>query len=94
MKVIASGHVFDINVTSFWCRMETQDGNRFDAEIDIDKLSKRERPLLAEGAYVSILKGGTIRFTRTKPWLLREIVNAKKQAKKWEKLFKCHTTYS
>jgi hypothetical protein len=33
----------------------------------ISKLSERERPLLREGAYVWLLKGGTLRFLRLKP---------------------------
>ena len=82
MKPIASGYVFEINRLSFWCRMEDKKGLHFDVEIDRKKLSEQEKRFLDVGVPLSVLKGGTIRFTRIKPWTKQEIQLAKKRAKR------------
>jgi len=50
-------------------------------------LSNKELQFLQEGAYISILKGGTIRFNRIK-WKLKDIKNAKKYANELLRMFK------
>ena len=77
------GHVFSVGRKTFWCRMALSvpwDNDNMECQIDMVKLSKRERPFLQRGAYVSILKGGTIRFSRIKGWTKKEITHAKAEA--------------
>jgi hypothetical protein len=64
---------------TFWCHLKLVDsGEEVEAQIAMSKLSDRERPLLREGACIQILKGGTLRFLRLKPWTKREIAAARK----------------
>ena len=88
MKPIAMGYVLSVGRKTFWCRMavkEPWDYANMECQIDIAKLSKKERPLLQHGAYVSILKGGTIRFSRIKGFTKKEIAKAMAEAEKLTK---------
>ena len=87
MKPIAKGFVLSVHKKTFWCRLMLEDKKQIEAQISIDKLTDREKLFLEEGAYVSILKGGSIRFNRLK-WKRKDIEAAKKSAnEKWEKIF-------
>jgi hypothetical protein len=79
MKPIASGYVFQVSKKTFWCRLETNDHQIIDAQIEIDKIAEKERPLLSTGAYMHILKGGSIRFIRLR-WSKKEIEDAQRRA--------------
>jgi len=82
MKPIAKGYVLSVGSKSFWCRLkmcDTQD--EVEAQVAIAKLPERERRLLTVGAYLQLLKGGTWRFLRLKPWTQREIREAKQRAR-------------
>ena len=86
MQPTAKGYVISVHRKYFWCRFDYKEKS-FDAEIAIAQLSKRERPFLEEGAYIFFLKGGSLRFNRTK-WTKKEIEKAKKSAEVlWSKLF-------
>lgn len=90
MKPIAKGYVTDIARKYFWCQLRIGDEDVV-AKVAISKLSSRERPLLAEGAYLVLLKGGTWRFLRLKPWTRKEIEAARTRAKKmYRDLFTNH----
>lgn len=78
MKPIARGYVTQVARTTFWCRLIIGQ-DEFDAQIYKNKLSDKERKYLCEGAYISILKGGSIRFYK-KAVTRREIERAKKEA--------------
>jgi len=95
MKPIAEGYVDGIKRKTFWCTMEFTDKNihnvfRFEAQIYKSKLSKTEAPFLCEGAYMMILKGGTIRFNRGAKITKKQIREAEERARKickdWENL--------
>ena len=79
MKPIAQGYIISVHRKNFWCRLE-YDGKSYDAEVSISKLSPRERSFLEEGAYISFLKGGSIRFNRVR-WTKKDIADAEKRAK-------------
>jgi len=91
MKAIAKGYVLSVERKYFWCRLEIEE-NTYDAQIAIDKLGKHEKSFLQQGAYLSILKGGSIRFSRLR-WKKKDIVLAKKRAEKiWKNIWNknCH----
>lgn len=93
MKMIAKGWVDEIDISKnvFWCRLSIEENGIISddcnclAEIDIDKLSKRERPLLDIGMYICILKGGTIRFMRIPGYTKKQIRLARAKAIKLSK---------
>lgn len=78
MIPIAKGYVISVGRKRFWCRLKIR-GKDYDAEVEIAKLSDRERPLLCEGAYIMLLKGGSWRFLRLKPLTKKEIKAARKK---------------
>ncbi len=79
MKSIADGYVLSVQRKNFWARL-IANGTEFDAQIVINSLSKRDRNLLQENAYICILKGGSIRIRRLKPWTKKEIERSRKYA--------------
>jgi hypothetical protein len=66
MKWIARGYVTEVHRNYFWSRLQLRNRPRepLEAKIAQSKLSKRERSLLADGAYFLILKTGAIHFLR------------------------------
>ncbi len=74
MKPILQGYVTMVLRKYFWCRLGKPGCKytEYEAQIEIAKLSERERKLLRQGAYISLLKGGTWRFNRLK-WTKKEI---------------------
>jgi hypothetical protein len=85
MKPIAKGFVESVKRTTFWCRMSTEapwKDTNLECQIYKHKLSKRELPFLEDGAYIAILKGGTLRFSRIRGWTKKEIEQAKMRAAK------------
>ena len=91
MKIIAKGYVTDVGRKYFWARM-TIDGDTIDVKAPIARLPLREKPLLASGAFLYLLKRGTFRFVRFQPMTKREIERGKSEAKElmriWEKALK------
>ena len=81
MKPIARGYVLSVARKTFWWRFKTASGFGVphDGQVRIDQLSQRERPFLAPGAYLDLLRGGTFRFSRAR-WKKRDIERAKKRA--------------
>jgi hypothetical protein len=83
MKPIAMGYVLSVGRKTFWCRMAVKEPWEYpnmECQIDMSKLSNKERPFLQRGAYMSILKGGTIRFSRKRGWTRKEVAKAKAEA--------------
>lgn len=90
MKWLAKGYVTAIHRKTFWSRLWIMRRPReaVDANIALSTLSARERSLLQIGAYFTILKGGSIRFSRMR-WTKTEIDRASKAAQKlWLELFR------
>lgn len=79
MTPIAQGYVLSVGVASFWARLQLK-GQTVDVEIDRKRLPPREWPFLTEGAYCSLLKGGTVRFSRQR-WTRSELKRARRRAK-------------
>jgi hypothetical protein len=66
MKPILQGYVTMVGRKTFWCRL-ARPGQRYteyEAQVEMAKLTERERTFIHEGAYLSLLKGGTWRFSR------------------------------
>ena len=85
MKPIATGYVISVHRKYFWCRFNSN-GTTFEAQISKSKLSDKELPFLQENAYILVLTGGTIRFSRLKGWTKKEIKLAEKRSEKWLEL--------
>lgn len=81
MKPIAKGYVISVHRKTFWWRFTLKRGLnvQHDGQVLISKLSPRERPFLREGAYLSLLTGGTFRFSRFR-FKKRDIERARKWA--------------
>lgn len=89
MKPIARGYVISVGRRYFWWHFTVGRGLNVEheAQVAIAKLSPRERPFLAEGAYLNLLKGGTFRFCRLR-WKARDLDRARKRANRlFRKLF-------
>lgn len=81
MKAIATGYVSKICRKTFYWRFKLSSGlnTTHEGQVRISKLNLRERKLLSDGAYLSLLKGGTFRFLRHKI-TKREVKAAMKRA--------------
>jgi hypothetical protein len=92
VKAIAKGYVLSVHPKTFWWRFRLQRGLGVwhDGQVFRRKLGKRERPFLQPDAYVSLLKGGTFRFSRVR-WKKRDLARAQRSAKvMFTKLFEKH----
>lgn len=84
MKPIMQGYVTMVLRKYFWCRLGKPGDKHpdYEAQVEIEKLLPRERKRLQEGAYIVLLKGGTWRFLRIKPFTQKEIKAVKARAAK------------
>ena len=88
MKPVASGFVVYSGRRYFWARVRKVHGRVWsEAKFDSHQLYTKERAFLVPGAYFSILKGGTIRFSRLR-WRKRELDLARRNAKRLLDLFR------
>ena len=89
MRSILTGYVLSVGRKTFWCRLHEPGKKKhsLEANVAISKLTAREKPFLKVGAYVSLLKGGTWRFVRLRPWSRREVMAAKARAAELAKAF-------
>jgi len=88
MKALAVGYVTTIGRTTFWSMLRTcaKPAKELEAKFSFTKLTPRERHFLQQGAFFSVLKGGTLRFSRAR-WKKRDIDQAKKEAARMAKRF-------